>query len=145
MVFIWTGSYHRVSLSFSLKRNLGFFLLQTYVPCALITVLSWVSFWIDFQATAARIALGLLILVLGKLYVLFQFIDFNLPSKVWPFENLYKFYIKNGTFWKNSFSHIAIKNRSKLMTKKKYCKGQLLVKQIALSLLILTLENYIFI
>jgi len=54
-----TGSYHRVSLSFSLKRNLGFFLLQTYVPCALITVLSWVSFWIDFQATAARIALGI--------------------------------------------------------------------------------------
>ena len=85
------------------------------------------------------------ILTIGKLYVLFQFIDFNLPSKVWPFENLYKFYIKNGTFWKNSFSHNAIKNRSKLMTKKKYCKGQLLVKQIALSLLILTLENYIFI
>jgi len=54
-----TGNYSRFCVSFQFKRNLGFFLLQTYIPCALITVLSWVSFWIDFQATAARISLGI--------------------------------------------------------------------------------------
>ncbi|XP_039251857.1 gamma-aminobutyric acid receptor subunit beta-3-like [Styela clava] len=54
-----TGSYPRVSLSFKLKRNIGFFILQTYMPCALITILSWVSFWINFEATAARVSLGI--------------------------------------------------------------------------------------
>ncbi|XP_076822491.1 gamma-aminobutyric acid receptor subunit beta-1-like [Clavelina lepadiformis] len=54
-----TGSYPRVSLSFKLKRNIGFFVLQTYLPCSLITILSWVSFWINHEATAARVALGI--------------------------------------------------------------------------------------
>uniref|UniRef100_F6YFX5 Uncharacterized protein n=1 Tax=Ciona intestinalis TaxID=7719 RepID=F6YFX5_CIOIN len=54
-----TGSYPRVSLSFLLKRNIGFFILQTYLPCSLITILSWVSFWINHEATAARVALGI--------------------------------------------------------------------------------------
>nr|CAB3248026.1 gamma-aminobutyric acid receptor subunit beta-3-like [Phallusia mammillata] len=54
-----TGSYPRVSLSFRLKRNIGFFILQTYLPCSLITILSWVSFWINHEATAARVSLGI--------------------------------------------------------------------------------------
>ena len=34
-----TGSYPRLSLQFLLKRNIGYFLLQTYMPCSLITIL----------------------------------------------------------------------------------------------------------
>ena len=37
---------------------MGYFLIQVYVPCALIVVLSWVSFWINREATADRIGLG---------------------------------------------------------------------------------------
>uniref|UniRef100_UPI00358F29FA gamma-aminobutyric acid receptor subunit beta-3-like isoform X1 n=1 Tax=Myxine glutinosa TaxID=7769 RepID=UPI00358F29FA len=54
-----TGSYPRLSLSFRLKRNIGFFILQTYMPSILITILSWVSFWISYDASAARVALGI--------------------------------------------------------------------------------------
>ncbi|XP_078457388.1 gamma-aminobutyric acid receptor subunit beta-3-like [Lampetra fluviatilis] len=53
-----TGSYPRLSLSFRLKRNIGYFILQTYMPTILITILSWVSFWINYDASAARVALG---------------------------------------------------------------------------------------
>ncbi|CDQ59750.1 unnamed protein product [Oncorhynchus mykiss] len=53
-----TGSYPRLSLSFKLKRNIGYFILQTYMPSTLITILSWVSFWINYDASAARVALG---------------------------------------------------------------------------------------
>ncbi|XP_058857182.1 gamma-aminobutyric acid receptor subunit beta-4 isoform X1 [Acipenser ruthenus] len=53
-----TGSYPRLSLSFRLKRNIGYFILQTYMPSILITILSWVSFWINYDASAARVALG---------------------------------------------------------------------------------------
>uniref|UniRef100_W5MXM5 Gamma-aminobutyric acid type A receptor subunit beta2a n=1 Tax=Lepisosteus oculatus TaxID=7918 RepID=W5MXM5_LEPOC len=54
-----TGSYPRLSLSFKLKRNIGYFILQTYMPSILITILSWVSFWINYDASAARVALGM--------------------------------------------------------------------------------------
>lgn len=52
------GSYLRLSLSFRIKRNIGYFILQTYMPSILITILSWVSFWINYDASAARVALG---------------------------------------------------------------------------------------
>nr|XP_006112002.1 gamma-aminobutyric acid receptor subunit beta-1 [Pelodiscus sinensis] len=54
-----TGAYPRLSLSFRLKRNIGYFILQTYMPSTLITILSWVSFWINYDASAARVALGI--------------------------------------------------------------------------------------
>ncbi|CAH7460439.1 Gabrb3 [Phodopus roborovskii] len=52
-------AYPRLSLSFRLKRNIGYFILQTYMPSILITILSWVSFWINYDASAARVALGI--------------------------------------------------------------------------------------
>uniref|UniRef100_A0A4X2M041 Gamma-aminobutyric acid type A receptor beta4 subunit n=1 Tax=Vombatus ursinus TaxID=29139 RepID=A0A4X2M041_VOMUR len=57
-VVFTTGSYLRLSLSFRIKRNIGYFILQTYMPSVLITILSWVSFWINYDASAARVALG---------------------------------------------------------------------------------------
>ena len=41
-----------------LKRQIGFYLLQTYIPSILIVILSWVSFWISVDAVPARISLG---------------------------------------------------------------------------------------
>ncbi|KAK2172536.1 hypothetical protein NP493_952g01004 [Ridgeia piscesae] len=54
-----TGDYQRLSLSFSLQRNVGYFIFQTYLPSILIVMLSWVSFWINHEATSARVALGI--------------------------------------------------------------------------------------
>ena len=56
--FIFELFYDRMSLSIKLRRSIGYFILQTYMPCCLITILSWVSFWINHEATAARVALG---------------------------------------------------------------------------------------
>ncbi|XP_043233376.1 gamma-aminobutyric acid receptor subunit beta-like [Amphibalanus amphitrite] len=54
-----TGIYQRLSLSFLLQRNIGYFVFQTYLPSILIVMLSWVSFWINHEATSARVALGI--------------------------------------------------------------------------------------
>ena len=43
---------------FVLKRHMGYFLINVYVPCSMLVVISWVSFWINREATADRIALG---------------------------------------------------------------------------------------
>ncbi|XP_046354097.1 gamma-aminobutyric acid receptor subunit beta-like [Haliotis cracherodii] len=54
-----TGNYTRLSLHFNLQRNIGYFIFQTYLPSILIVMLSWVSFWINHEATSARVALGI--------------------------------------------------------------------------------------
>ncbi|XP_044007866.1 gamma-aminobutyric acid receptor subunit beta-like isoform X3 [Aphidius gifuensis] len=54
-----TGIYQRLSLSFKLERNIGYFVFQTYLPSILIVMLSWVSFWINYESTGARVGLGI--------------------------------------------------------------------------------------
>jgi len=42
------------------SRNLGYFLIEYYIPSILLVILSWVSFWISVDAVAARVNIGLL-------------------------------------------------------------------------------------
>uniref|UniRef100_A0A671PS80 Gamma-aminobutyric acid receptor subunit pi n=1 Tax=Sinocyclocheilus anshuiensis TaxID=1608454 RepID=A0A671PS80_9TELE len=49
-----TGFYPKLVLHFSLRRNVLFFILETYVPSTLLVVLSWVSFWISQSSVPAR-------------------------------------------------------------------------------------------
>ncbi|KAK3853797.1 hypothetical protein Pcinc_039679 [Petrolisthes cinctipes] len=44
---------------FYLQRHMGNFLIQVYGPCILLVVLSWVSFWLNREATSDRISLGI--------------------------------------------------------------------------------------
>ncbi|KAJ8027934.1 Gamma-aminobutyric acid receptor subunit beta-3 [Holothuria leucospilota] len=59
ITFKTAGAYARLSLSFRLRRSIGFFILQTYLPSILLVILSWISFWINHEATSARVALGI--------------------------------------------------------------------------------------
>lgn len=43
-----------------MERNLGYYLVQIYVPSVLIVMLSWVSFWLNVDSVPARISLGVL-------------------------------------------------------------------------------------
>ncbi|XP_031783046.1 GABA-gated ion channel GRD isoform X2 [Nasonia vitripennis] len=51
--------YSMLLVSFHLKRHMGNFLIQVYGPCVLLVVLSWVSFWLNREATADRVSLGI--------------------------------------------------------------------------------------
>ncbi|EFN80573.1 Gamma-aminobutyric acid receptor subunit alpha-6 [Harpegnathos saltator] len=53
------GEFSVLQVSFNLQRHTGYFLIQVYVPCVLIVVLSWVSFWIHREATSDRVGLGI--------------------------------------------------------------------------------------
>lgn len=52
------GNYSMLQVHFHLKRHMGNFMIQVYGPCVLLVVLSWVSFWLNREATADRISLG---------------------------------------------------------------------------------------
>uniref|UniRef100_H3BAK5 Gamma-aminobutyric acid type A receptor subunit epsilon n=1 Tax=Latimeria chalumnae TaxID=7897 RepID=H3BAK5_LATCH len=53
------GDYTVMTVFFDLSRRMGYFAIQTYIPCILTVVLSWVSFWIKRDATPARTSLGI--------------------------------------------------------------------------------------
>ncbi|CAL4069877.1 unnamed protein product, partial [Meganyctiphanes norvegica] len=50
----------RVSpLSYTKEMVICYFFYRTYLPSILIVMLSWVSFWINHEATSARVSLGI--------------------------------------------------------------------------------------
>lgn len=52
------GYYTCVEVIFTLRRQVGFYMMGVYAPTLLIVVLSWLSFWINPDASAARVPLG---------------------------------------------------------------------------------------
>ncbi|XP_063717530.1 gamma-aminobutyric acid receptor subunit gamma-2-like isoform X2 [Symsagittifera roscoffensis] len=54
-----SGNYSTLTIKFNFRRNVGYFIMQTYLPCMMIVVLSWVAFWINREAAPARISLGI--------------------------------------------------------------------------------------
>ena len=59
MLLLPPGSFTCLQVDFILERDIGFYMIQTYIPSALIVILSWVSFWINIDAIPARISLGM--------------------------------------------------------------------------------------
>ncbi|XP_076858108.1 glycine receptor subunit alpha-2 isoform X3 [Brachyhypopomus gauderio] len=54
-----TGKFTCIEVKFQLERQMGYYLIQMYIPSLLIVILSWVSFWINMDAAPARVALGI--------------------------------------------------------------------------------------
>lgn len=53
-----TGNFSFLKVEFILHRRSGYHLVQTYLPTFLIVTISWVSFWLNPDATPARVTLG---------------------------------------------------------------------------------------
>ncbi|XP_040855956.1 gamma-aminobutyric acid receptor subunit theta [Ochotona curzoniae] len=58
-VYFYTGSYMRLILKFQVQREVNSYLVQVYWPTVLTTILSWISFWMNFDSSAARVTIGL--------------------------------------------------------------------------------------
>ena len=58
LIYTVAGAYVRLYCDFLFTRSLGFYMIQIYLPSILIVIISWVSFWLNREATPARVALG---------------------------------------------------------------------------------------
>ncbi|KAL7057758.1 hypothetical protein AAHC03_016529 [Spirometra sp. Aus1] len=58
-----TGAYTCLLAKFTLQRQLGSYLVTTYIPNILIIMVSFLSFWVNVDAAPARVPLGLLSLL----------------------------------------------------------------------------------
>ncbi|XP_014206145.1 glycine receptor subunit alpha-2-like isoform X1 [Copidosoma floridanum] len=54
----FAGNFSSISITFKLAREMGFFMMDFYIPSILIVVISWVSFWLHVDASPPRIVLG---------------------------------------------------------------------------------------
>ncbi|XP_041652765.1 gamma-aminobutyric acid receptor subunit alpha-6-like [Cheilinus undulatus] len=54
-----TGEYVVMTVFFHLKRKMGYFMIQTYIPCIMTVILSQVSFWINKESVPARTVFGI--------------------------------------------------------------------------------------
>ncbi|MEQ2244607.1 Gamma-aminobutyric acid receptor subunit alpha-4, partial [Ilyodon furcidens] len=71
-----TGEYVVMTVYFHLKRKMGYFMIQTYIPCIMTVILSQVSFWINKESVPARTVFGT------------EYIPVYLPSSVALLTNL---------------------------------------------------------
>ncbi|XP_076323285.1 glycine receptor subunit alpha-2-like isoform X2 [Tachypleus tridentatus] len=52
------GNFSVLKITFTLKRQNGYHLIETYLPTFMIVMISWVSFWLNVDAVPARVTLG---------------------------------------------------------------------------------------
>lgn len=53
-----TGEYSCLKVDLIFKREFSYYLIQIYIPCCMLVIVSWVSFWLDQGAVPARVSLG---------------------------------------------------------------------------------------
>ncbi|OXA43920.1 Glutamate-gated chloride channel [Folsomia candida] len=53
-----TGTYSCLRVDLLFKREFSYYLIQIYIPCCMLVIVSWVSFWLDQSAVPARVSLG---------------------------------------------------------------------------------------
>uniref|UniRef100_A0A2K5U6D7 Neurotransmitter-gated ion-channel ligand-binding domain-containing protein n=1 Tax=Macaca fascicularis TaxID=9541 RepID=A0A2K5U6D7_MACFA len=57
-LFFFSGEYVVMTTHFHLKRKIGYFVIQTYLPCIMTVILSQVSFWLNRESVPARTVFG---------------------------------------------------------------------------------------
>ena len=54
-----SDEYSCLMVVFDFQRQYGYYVTQIYIPSALIVFMSWISFWLSPECSAARISLGI--------------------------------------------------------------------------------------
>lgn len=53
------GKYRDMIITFTFIRRIGYYLINFYVPCIIMVIMSWIVFWMDRDCIGDRIALGI--------------------------------------------------------------------------------------
>lgn len=54
-----TGNYTVLSVTFPFKRRMGYYIIQVYIPCVFLVMLSWIVFWMRPDDSASRLTVGI--------------------------------------------------------------------------------------
>ncbi|KAJ9573445.1 hypothetical protein L9F63_009173 [Diploptera punctata] len=83
-----SSNYSALMVTFQLRRQVGFYIMDYYIPSMLLVFISWVSFWLDANALSGRTALGVstmltLILLSSKTSSSLPKVSYILASEIW--------------------------------------------------------------
>lgn len=53
------GNYTVLTVTFSFKRRMGYYIIQVYIPCVFLVMLSWIVFWMRPDDSASRLTVGI--------------------------------------------------------------------------------------
>ncbi|CAH0397896.1 unnamed protein product [Chilo suppressalis] len=53
-----SGDYSALKFTFKLGREVGYYLMDYFIPSMMIVAMSWVTFWLQADASAPRVTLG---------------------------------------------------------------------------------------
>ena len=56
--FFIAGNFSCLRMSIPLNREIGYYMIQVYIPSILVVIISWLSFFLSPDAVAARTSLG---------------------------------------------------------------------------------------
>ena len=102
-----SGNFSCINLQMLFKRSFGFYLIQIYVPCSMLVIVSWVSFWLEPTAVEARVSLGVttILTVVTQTYGINQTVPpasyvkaidiFTAVSQIFVFGGLLQFALVN--------------------------------------------------
>lgn len=54
----FVGNYSQISFTLHLAREIGYYIMDYYLPSIMIVAISWVTFWLQADQTAPRAVLG---------------------------------------------------------------------------------------
>lgn len=58
LLFFSSGNWSGIKAVFTFERMASYFLIHVYSPCALIVIVSWISFLLPRSSPPARVTLG---------------------------------------------------------------------------------------
>ena len=58
MIDLFLGNWSGIKATFTFERMASYFFIHVYGPCALIVIISWVSFLLPRSSPPARVTLG---------------------------------------------------------------------------------------
>ena len=58
-LFLSTGNYTVLTVTFPFKRRMGYYIIQVYIPCIFLVMLSWIVFWMRPDDSASRLTVGI--------------------------------------------------------------------------------------
>ena len=53
------GNFTALTVTFPFKRRMGYYIIQVYIPCVFLVMLSWIVFWMRPDDSASRLTVGI--------------------------------------------------------------------------------------
>ena len=90
--FIPLGFYDYLIVAIRFQRDVGHYILQQYMPCSYIVLLSWVCFWIEADCVGDRISIGVTLVL--TIVLLQGSLNTNMPKVSYHLDRDFESYQK---------------------------------------------------